>query len=107
MPSLPGAGGHSVSFPGSGYEPSKTDLSEVEWINHSEGMLTPTVPCRMSENQREETVVSYKWQREMSKDTKRREGKKKEKKNEACKLYMLEFSLNQKVLQKNILPLLS
>lgn len=60
--------------------------------------LPQQFPCWMSENQREETVVGYKWQREMSEDTKRRERKKK--KNEACKLYMLEFSLNQKVLQK-------
>lgn len=62
----------------------------------------------MSENQRDKTVVAYKWQRERSEDKKEEKGrgKKKRKKNEARKLYMLEFSLNRKVLQKNISPLL-
>lgn len=61
----------------------------------------------MSENQREETVVVYQWPRERSKDSKKK-GRKKEKKMrmKAFKLYILEFSLNQKVLQQNISPLL-
>lgn len=68
-------------------------------------MLTSTVPCRMCENPREETIVVYKGPREMSEDT-QKEGKKEKKRVKAFKLYMLEFSLNQKVLQKNISPLL-
>ena len=52
-----------------------------EWINHFEGMLTSTVPCRMCENPREETIVVYKGPREMSEDT-QKEGKKEKKKSE-------------------------
>ena len=52
-----------------------------KWINHSEGMLASKLPCRMSEKQREETVVVQKWQEEMSEDS-QKEGRE-ENKNES------------------------
>lgn len=44
-------------------------------------MLASKLPCRMSEKQREETVVVQKWQKEMSEDS-QKEGRE-ENKNES------------------------
>lgn len=74
-----------------------------EQINHSEGMLASTVPCRMSENQREKTCSLEVAEGDVWTLTKRREERKQKKKNGF--VHSVVFN-KPKSIPKNILLLL-
>lgn len=68
-----------------------------EWINHPEGMLASAVPLQdVGGPKRGDCCSSQVAERDVWRLTKRREEKKETKRMNACKLYVLEFSLTRK-----------